>query len=124
MTQHTPEPWIVDDYIDWNICANGKTLASASLLNFCKDEYTANARRIVACVNKCAGFTTAKLEGDDLVLVPRDEFRGTLQQRDELLKAAKSARRALAHANENCHGLYSDAYDEISEAITKARGQQ
>ena len=49
--QHTPEPW-------WNhntvIKANGNIPAQATS--------EANARRIVACVNACAGHSTEQLE--------------------------------------------------------------
>lgn len=72
MTKHTPEPWRF-------ICANDETghepcimrcdaigLVSAPQHPADEAEDEANARRIVACVNACAGISTEALESGAL----------------------------------------------------------
>ena len=111
-TQHTPEPWEVangtDIYIKsaeengegecspqddgWRIADCDVAFPFDSCLS--SDEMRANAARIVACVNACAGTTT-----DDLIAITKstnrtwsgvckewsDELHELKQQRDELL---------------------------------------
>ena len=50
-----------------------------------------NARRIVACVNACAGIDTEWLENNGAYAVPVPSLRTLLNQRDELLAALKAA---------------------------------
>ena len=83
-TEHTLEPWksIEEQF-------------HGEVLNFIGDKdgrtigeiYTENdARRIVACVNACAGLPTEVLERYKLGVIGVD-YKSTKQQRDELLAA-------------------------------------
>ena len=64
---HTPEPWISDEAsgfpCDIHAEFNGVLLARAFGDPFDSLDGEANARRIVACVNACAGIPTAKVTG-------------------------------------------------------------
>lgn len=56
-------------------------------------EQKANARRIVACVNACAGIPTDHLADGcvaELALLASEKLNALTKQRDELLKAAKA----------------------------------
>lgn len=91
MDKHTREPWklfrndqSVGDSRAYAVCdvwpRNGDGLAS--------EEGKANARRIVACVNACEGFSTEYLEhchfdsGD----LPEAKYAKLLAERDDLLE--------------------------------------
>lgn len=94
MTQkHTPEPWRVDEYK--NPCLmfasievdHGKVKFIASVYTTNHSEYgnetaRANAERIVACVNACAGIHDPKelIEGADIALRERDALRKLLRE--------------------------------------------
>ena len=89
MSKHTPEPWVVEDRqdIDTNFYSDDATV---SIIGGCQEyifahrdieERRANARRIVTCVNACAGM-------DD----PAAEIAELKRQRDELLAALNYAR--------------------------------
>lgn len=104
--EHTKEPW-------WNhgviIKANDNIPAQAT-----SEE---DARRIVACVNACAGIPTEQLESGEVRSV-RDELAdiATLEkQRDELLAALKLAGRIIREA-----GYPVDT--SITKAIASAKG--
>lgn len=51
-----------------------------------------NARRIVACVNACAGIPTELIEEGGFAAVPVITHREVKQQRDKLLAALKVMR--------------------------------
>jgi hypothetical protein len=132
-TQHTPEPWHVGPaWLTGNspIC----TIDHKEIADAIRD---ADARRIVACVNACAGIDTVGLENfakgyptawdmvreannqrDALVqrcselLKDRDAFEAKLiaveQQRDELLAAAiKSVKVAESWIHDQLDGTSS-----------------
>lgn len=73
-----PEPWFIED-ADYILDATGETVAEAHAPAgwLAKDR----ARRIVACVNACAGIPTEALEAGalgralDIAEVAADEFR-------------------------------------------------
>lgn len=88
MSKHTPEPWVADDRhdIETNFYSDD---ATGSIIGGCQ-EYTfahrdieerrANARRIVSCVNACAGMSD-----------PTAEIAELKRQRDELLASLGAA---------------------------------
>ena len=89
MSKHTPEPWngkcigIAVHYfesIDAEITFTGKS-----------DEAMANARRIVACVNFCAGVSTENLENNEKLLWLAEQYNTAKNQRDELLETLEAA---------------------------------
>lgn len=68
--EHTLEPWVakegphVDSPSDWFIVTEaGVTIAL--MVGAPHANWKANARRIVACVNKCRGFSTEDLESEE-----------------------------------------------------------
>lgn len=111
--EHTKEPWAIDPDdrpgMEWNnqiIPASNPNRAICFMSHDGTDENIecqANARRIVACVNACAGLPTADLErmsldkakvGRDVqysnLMQQRDEYRDTIAQQAELLAAHKA----------------------------------
>lgn len=89
MSEHTKEPWSIDKY-GHVLDSNGKDLAANGFTTICnsgerQECARATTRRIVACVNACAGIPTAMLEA-----IPEWEKAGVqtanklMQQRDEL----------------------------------------
>lgn len=97
--KHTPEPWSVDpdstDYYASILDADG---ADTILLGDYGDWWMtkANARRIVACVNACAGIETGHLEKYGLPDLAQ-KISDLRKQRDELLKALENTHNALKH---------------------------
>ena len=100
-TEHTPEPWRIgrftgpgsyekvretcgamDVVVDTD---SGPYVLAGCNINF-PDDAKANARRIVACVNACAGLPTEVLERYKLGIIGVD-YKLTKQQRDGLLAA-------------------------------------
>ena len=61
-----------------------------------QEQQAANVRRIVACVNACAGIRTEALElRVHMLQAGDDEIAALRQQRDKLLAALKSAKHML-----------------------------
>ena len=59
--QHTPGPWVDDGYA--HIGAVNDQLNGGYFIALCEGpDRVANARRIVACVNACAGIPSEMLE--------------------------------------------------------------
>ena len=155
-TQHTPEPWILTPCKHANdtafiIGADGKNVSWVDC------EYYNNIRmednkRIVACVNACAGWETGDLaeRADGISMTLRELFDGQRdviialrQQRDDLLEQNKTLR-AAQKACETCDpDIYEllavmerardlielvetpwDAARLLDEVIAKARSQQ
>lgn len=108
--KHTPEPW---EYIPKNmpsgpaICGQKTTILTAFSPYHDNDDilrHDADMRRIVACVNACAGIETEALENTHDLNVYYDDM---IRQRDELLAAAKSTIRENLHlADGDCCTLY------------------
>lgn len=86
MNQHTPEPWFVYEFNNV-VYSRDKDGISKSITRAFSS--AADARRIVACVNACAGISTETLE----------KFGGRAitaeAQRDELLVVLKLAEQWL-----------------------------
>lgn len=70
-TDHTPEPWLYHRYNhnDFSIEKDEAGLVAniADLKDNSPLVNEANARRIVACVNYCAGISTEELESGNLL---------------------------------------------------------
>lgn len=106
MTHHTPEPWATDYrerhdgmFAQEVFDANGETIATLAWFPVDSGVGTttnreANARRIVACVNACAGVSNGELAMTTMsvVLARMNEAE---QQRDELLAALHDAATSL-----------------------------
>lgn len=98
-TLHTPEPWFCDgDAIYNNVDCAGDPIAHVLTMPFDDAGNAVDARRIVACVNRLASFTTEQIEdaGFDLAgtaeWVTREQkvleqLRKIAAQREQLLAA-------------------------------------
>jgi len=101
MIKHTPEPWKYDgdddgDVVVWGASPNDDFIGNVGVpikqMGVIIDLDLANARRIVACVNACAGvhdnYLSAVTEegGAAKFFEEREQFKS---QRDELLEALK-----------------------------------
>ena len=86
MSKHSPEPWSSDiNSSDWHqIRSSDKNWIADTCASMCDGNIPlgeANAARIVACVNACAGMED-----------PAVEIEKLKRQRDELLNLVKQAR--------------------------------
>ncbi len=133
---HTPEPWsfeVTDEHDEYSCDVFDSN--ELSIIDGSNGLITeANARRIVACVNACAGIPTG-------VLAIVGAFGGfgrdnmvqhATKQRDELLAAMIEAREALQFANDSPAGGISDTiwmmhrpetlFDFMDTAIARVKG--
>ena len=95
------------------------------------DENTANARRIVACVNACAGISTDSLEPDGSAVMGWQRTARKLidvtKQRDELLAdllgMCGAIRKALPYLPADHEAIYCGEWlDAAKETIARVRG--
>ena len=110
---HTPEPWIfavADDFY----C--GSIMGRHGGEVFDGDFTEANARRIVACVNACAGVHTEILEEGGQGTVAASMARLT-EQRDKLLAELESL------VNEP-QDITTPAYQNALVVIAEAKGEK
>lgn len=132
MTQkHTREPWATDyrerpdDMFAQEVFdANGETIATLAWFQVDSGVGTttnreANALRIVACVNACAGWETRQLEAMELGSLKESLVR-VMQQRDELLAALEEVHR-IASGSNITHNMMV-IRDHCADAIAKAKG--
>ena len=83
MSKHTPEPW-GDSQLRLCFVEFEKLGITVSIPQYADEEAKANSRRILSCVNACAGMAD-----------PAAEIAELKQQRDELLAALHDAAKAL-----------------------------
>ena len=131
MSKHTQEPWQVHHDIDageWPMImsggvVDGKIIANVNPKSFCcvggdfvEMPSADNARRIVACVNACAGMRNDELEGGLLIGVMQSKIDRLECQRDKLLDAM---RQTLAMLRVTSHGpsAANKAEDMLHAAI-------
>jgi hypothetical protein len=86
MNKHTSEPWILN-HDEILFSENPLDVIAECHWESVDDNADANARRIVACVNACAGIPTELIEQGGFAAVPVSTHREVKQQRDELLVA-------------------------------------
>lgn len=113
MSKHTPEPWKInhdDSTEEWSIVTNqhGSIVANVneetgpelagSIPVMRKMPGMENARRIVACVNACAGVSNGELAMTTMSVVLA-RINEAEQQRDELLAALEEAKSVLSSIN-------------------------
>ena len=147
MSKHTPEPWKIshdDSTEEWSIVTNqhGSIIANVNeetgpeLVGYApvvrKMPGIENARRIVACVNACAGVRTEALEHRaHLLKAVDDDIAQLTAQRDQLLVALQGmidiTNDSQGVAGYHLSGEVAD-WDEFEEwqaacdAIAKAKG--
>lgn len=106
--KHSPEPWLIGAY-NGRYEIVGEPESGEMIVRTIErrkdvgglEVELANARRIVACVNACAGITSEELEWiarSGGMLGPRADVERIAKQRDQLLAALKKARKGLAVA--------------------------
>ncbi len=121
VSEHTPEPWHLGTQLVTNlkICVRledgGEYVIADTNWNF-PDDAKANARRIVACVNACAGVPTELLEDNPA------PFSRLLEERDELLAALDTLRVAFVIAVGDKSPFAKQALLPADAAIAKAKG--
>lgn len=135
MRKHTPEPWRVAaralvrldsaylvEPVDHHDYEYGATLAATS---------QHDARRIVACVNACAGMRNDELEGGLLIGVMQSKIDRLECQRDELLAALQGmidiANDSQGVAGYHLNGEVADwgefeEWQAACDAIAKTKG--
>ena len=101
MTQHTPEPWKILDYHQRDIGASHNCTV-ARVLNPPVGHSDANARRIVACVNACAGMSD-----DELAEFSDGSLKNWIDDADETLKAVCDAVEDVDYSGRCEKGIYS-----------------
>ena len=147
MSKHTPEPWKIshdDSTEEWSIVTNqhGSIIANVNeetgpeLVGYTpvvrKMPGIENARRIVACVNACAGARTEALEHrEHLLKAVDDDIARLTAQRDQLMAALQGmidiTNDSQGVAGYHLNGKVAD-WDEFEEcqaacdAIAKAKG--
>lgn len=89
-TQHTPEPWKAEEYTIWSndgflLLTTCDTSINGTVIT--DEEQKANTRRIVACVNACAGVETKRLEDGMCVKTVHGELLRNMGERYQLLVA-------------------------------------
>jgi len=128
MTKHTPEPW---DLMKHGVIyggplqqyANGSSRSQIAMSTgadfMAPGEQDANARRIVACVNACAGIDTGGLEQMPKTNEPIvTRIQRLTVQRDELLHAAREALAVIDRIKPDGNG--SGTQVRLAAAIEKA----
>ncbi len=123
MSEHTKEPW---NHLGDEVKTADGNLIAVTLLGTSLIENQDNARRIVACVNACAGIDNKTLE--EVGVVPKIViFNGVTmkavksdykQQRDELLATAKNLRDVKGRYNTEI------AMKRLIEAINKVESEK
>lgn len=91
-TDHTPEPlhYMPLPAADGTFMVLGGQGQDYGLVASCTTEE--DARRIVACVNACAGISTENLEDNKPIIELANAYNVALRQRDELLAALEYIR--------------------------------
>ena len=118
--QHTPGPWVDDGYA--HIGAVNDQLNGGYFIALCEGpDRVANARRIVACVNACAGIPSDMLEAmpsGPVSLLPM--YARIEKQRDDLLAAAENVLRDKR--GEDQWLILSVHCRQLEEVIAKVKG--
>lgn len=130
-TEHTPEPWKVSD--DENgeciVFADKNNVQGAKGSEFIDCNTSANARRIVACVNACAGVEDPSIYPMAKMLRFADEQRAACfaleKQRDELLvKVAAWEQKAANWMASPEAAQRLDGYRDLAQRLNIAEQQR
>ncbi len=130
MSAHTPEPWRVGVHALQIIYApDGWAIADAKVFHLADGAdapavQKANAARIVACVNACAGMADPVEEVAQLKRnscgCPDQGLRALARQRDELLKALESIEEYWNGGEGSAVDAAEEMRDRARDAIAKA----
>lgn len=135
-SKHTPEPWEVSDAM----CGRHST-STVAIYHYdaarshctevveagckCGDEAVSkeNARRIVACVNACAGIPTYQLLGvTDRPVLLGDVVDVIRKQRDELLEIVEAAYEMVTEADDSKPFDLAVLCEMLHQGILSAQG--
>lgn len=138
MDKHTKEPWRVGDRIKSGVLKGEIVIEDqygeciAHVYEGGSDD-EGDARRIVACVNACAGYTTELLEQegqgcmDKMIRHALGAVETLEQQRDELLSALRITRGNVASLGPagalEPYAPYREWLAQIDSVIAKAEAQ-
>lgn len=125
--KHTQEPWRANDAQADIDGPNGEPVAVCYCNDESGDDAKENARRIVACVNACAGIPTDMLERFNAIVVAMYEVSKIEKQRDTLLAALEK----FVDSHEECTDfdgftaqiVSMDDYHEARGAIASVKEQ-
>lgn len=121
-TQHTPEPWHVGRKLAIGVYGpdDDSVIAMCDSMGEAASD-KANARRIVACVNACAGIDTAQLETEAGKLFPQPRL--LTAQRDELADALRNLTEAASLIVERwSSGDLAEAVRSLNVELASTRG--
>lgn len=126
MSEHTKEPWHVGDAFMVGELVGGNDVfpvyqgeaGEDDLLAFAFS--TEDARRIVACVNACAGIPTELIEQGGFAAVPVATHREVKQQRDELLAALKESQEFMEYCWRDVQMSYY-AFEKLETVMEQTR---
>lgn len=127
MAEHTKEPWAVEHggvnygsglQIDEYFITNRSVCDDVAIASEIIDPLTskpseANARRIVACVNACAGISTENLEDNKPVVELARDYNLTIKQRDNAWLELRQIREAIKANPEE------STFDEVSRVVNQ-----
>lgn len=116
MPDWTPEPWKVGPYPEFShnkvVCITNTETYVFSDTAIGEDEDQANAERIVACVNACAGISTEALE------------QGVVKELYEQLLCCKAALEWKSVVHALGANDWDHLYQRVCAALKKAKGEQ
>ena len=124
--KHTQEPWRANDAQADIDGPNGEPVAVCYCNDESGDDAKENARRIVACVNACAGIPTDMLERFNAIVVAMYEVSNIEKQRDTLLKLVECISQQTPEKPDywsscsQCEHNISDAEDAIASVKEQA----
>ncbi len=126
MNNHTPEPWSLleaGDSIKHQVPVSSDrtsilTIATEGAIAFGAVYSADDARRIVACVNFCAGVSTENLENNEKLLWLAEQYNTVKTQRDELLTALEEIASCATPYGNRAHSMEKIA----RAALAKAKG--
>ena len=125
---HTPEPWSVPQpIVDGAGLPFAPVFATTLIAKVYStalgdtDQATANARRIVACVNACAGIPIEVLEEGGQGTVTASMARLT-EQRDKLLAVCEELSACAEYWSE--YDVPLGIVERLDAAIAEAKGQK
>lgn len=120
-SNHTAEPW---QYRRSQLFVNdheGRFVIGECNTNF-PELSVANARRIVACVNACAGISTENLEDNKPIIELANDYNAVLKQRNELLAVVEHIRRCVPYVGFVQIHAGSKTVADMDAVIAKVRG--
>lgn len=138
--EYTPEPWYLFNTNNTTAIKEKDIVRGPEVVAWMgfdrsertRKEHVANARRIVACVNACAGIPTETLEADSKTLAYvltniHHEILKVEQQRDMLLEALKVNEEHIRNGAELVFGAAKQMIifrcDEIRAIIKQVESQ-